>query len=123
MSTSTRNTIAWILQGLLAFAFTASGINNFLHIDTTVGMFGSMGLPAWFAYFIAGTEVLGGIGLLVPRFVRPATLGLILIMLGAVFMHATKIPGGLAKGVPAITLLVLLFVLLALRRPAPLTAR
>ncbi len=122
MTPSTRNTIAWVLQGLLAFAFTASGINKFLHLDATVGMFGSMGMPGWFAYLVAGGEVLGGIGLLVPRFVRPAAMGLIIIMLGAVFMHATKIPGGLAKGVPAIILLVLLFVVLALRRPAPLAA-
>ena len=57
----------------------------------------------------------GGVGLLVPRTVRPAAMGLIVIMIGAVFMHATKIPGGLAKGVPAIVLLVLLVVVLALR--------
>ena len=40
-------------------------------------------------------------------------------MLGAVFMHATRIPGGLAKGVPAIVLLGLLVLLLVLRRPTP----
>ncbi|GAB3634880.1 hypothetical protein GCM10027422_04700 [Hymenobacter arcticus] len=108
------------MQGLLAFAFIASGINKFLHSEATVTNFSGMGVPGWFAYLIAGAEVLGGIGLLVPRTVRPAALGLIIIMLGAVFMHATKIPGGLAKGVPAIALLVLLFVVLALRRPAPL---
>jgi putative oxidoreductase len=121
MSISTRNTVAWIVQGLLALAFVASGINKFLHLDATVGMFGSMGFPAWFTYLIAGGEVLGGIGLLVPRFVRPAALGLIIIMLGAVFMHITKLPGGLAKGMPALVLLVLLVVVLMLRRPAPLT--
>lgn len=42
------------------------------------------------AYVVAGAELLDGIGLLIPRFVR---------------MHATKIPGGLAGGVPAIVLL------------------
>lgn len=122
MSAATRNTVAWILQALLAFAFTASGIMKFMSLSKTVGMFGSMGFPAWFAYLIAGGELLGGIGLLVPRLVRPAALGLIIIMIGAVFMHATKIPGGLAKGVPAIVLLVLLAVVLLLRRPAPLAA-
>jgi len=122
MSLSTRNTVAWILQALLAFAFTASGIMKFLHLSDTVTMFGGLGVPGWFAYLIAGGEVLGGIGLLLPRFVRPAAMGLIIIMLGAIFMHATRIPGGLAKGVPAIVLLVLLFVILALRRPAPLAA-
>jgi putative oxidoreductase len=121
MSASTRNTIAWILQALLAFAFTSSGITKFLKLDETMHNFGSMGFPGWFAYLIAGAEVLGGIGLLVLRTVRPAALGLILIMLGAVYMHATKIPGGLLpNGAPALVLLVLLVVLLRLRRTAPL---
>ncbi|WP_223649224.1 DoxX family protein [Hymenobacter psoromatis] len=121
MTASTRNIIAWILQALLAFAFTASGINKFLHLPATTSMFEGLGMPAWFTHFIASAEVLGGIGLLVLRFVRPAALGLIFIMLGAVFMHATRIPGGIAKGVPALVLLVLLFVLLLLRRPTPAT--
>lgn len=65
-------------------------------------MFSSIGLPGALAYVVAGAEVLGGIGLLVPRFTRLATMGLILVMVGAVSMHATKIPGGLANGVPAL---------------------
>jgi putative oxidoreductase len=43
-------------------------------------------------------------------------------MVGAVIMHAAKIPGGLANGVPALVLLALLTVVLWLRRPVPLTA-
>lgn len=92
-----------------------------MDLPGTVGMFGGLGLPSVLAYVIAAAEVLGGIGLLVPRFVRPAALGLIVIMIGAVIMHAIKIPGGLAGGVPAIILLLLLFVLLWLRRPVAAT--
>lgn len=65
-------------------------------------MFSSIGLPGALAYVVAGAEVLGGIGLLVPRFTRLAAMGLVLVMVGAVSMHATKIPGGLANGVPAL---------------------
>lgn len=122
MSASARNITAWVLQGLLALAFIASGAKKFTDLSGTVGMFSSMGLPGVLAYLVAGGEVLGGIGLLVPRFTRPAALGLMLIMVGAVVMHATKIPGGLANGVPALVLLALLAVVLWLRRPAPLTA-
>jgi putative oxidoreductase len=122
MSASTRNTIAWILQALLAFAFTTSGINKFVHLADTVKGFSGMGLPGWFAYLIAGAEVLGGIGLLMPRFVRLAALGLAIIMMGAVVMHTTKIPGGLLpNGGPALLLLLLLGVLVRLRRPTPTT--
>lgn len=115
---ATRNIIAWILQVLIGLAFILSGGNKFLHLADTMGMFSKLGLPAALTYLVAGGEVLGGIGLLVPRFVRPAALGLIIIMLGAAFMHATKIPGGLLpNGLPALGLLLGLVLILVLRRP------
>ncbi|WP_426491578.1 DoxX family protein [Hymenobacter sp. 102] len=122
MSASTRNIIAWILQGLLALAFIASGGRKLLDMPGTVGMFGQLGMPAVLAYMVAIGEVVGGIGLLIPRFVRLAAAGLLLIMIGAVIMHATKIPGGLTNGVPAMVLLALLLVVLWLRRPATTVA-
>ena len=122
MSTSTRNSVAWVLQVLLGLAFIASGVKKFTDLPGTVSMFSSIGLPGTLAYVVAGAEVLGGIGLLVPRFTRLAAMGLVLVMVGAVSMHASKIPGGLANGVPALVLLALLAVVLWLRRPAPLTA-
>ena len=122
MSDSTRNIAAWILQGLLGLAFIASGATKFTDLPGTLGMFSSIGLPGVLAYLVAGGEVLGGIGLLVPRITRPVALGLMLIMAGAVMMHATNIPGGLANGIPALVLLALLAVVLWLRRPTPITA-
>ncbi|MDO7851754.1 DoxX family protein [Hymenobacter convexus] len=115
MSPSVRNIIAWILQALLAAMFIFSGGHKLMDLAGTAKMFESMSLPGWLATLVAVAELLGGIGLLVPRTVRPAALGLILIMIGAVVMHATKIPGGLAKGVPAIVCLLLLVVVLVLR--------
>lgn len=66
---------------------------------------------------MGGGELLGGIALLVPRLTRFAAMGLLIIMLGAVFMHATKIPGGLAGGIPALVCLILLGALIWLRQP------
>ncbi|NML65089.1 DoxX family protein [Hymenobacter sp. RP-2-7] len=115
-----RNIIAWVLQVLIGLAFIASGGNKLLHLNDTVAMFGKLGLPTVVAYLVAGGEVLGGIGLFIPQFVRPAALGLIIIMIGAAFMHATRIPGGLLpNGLGAIGLLVGLVAILVLRRPAP----
>jgi putative oxidoreductase len=122
MSTSTRNIVAWVLQVLLGLAFLASGVKKFTDLPSTVGLFSSLGLPAALAYVVAGAEVLGGMGLLVPRLTRLAAMGLVIVMVGAVSMHATKIPGGLANAVPALVLLALLALLLWLRRPAPLPA-
>ncbi|MBO2012674.1 DoxX family protein [Hymenobacter negativus] len=117
MSPSVRNIIAWILQALLAAAFIMSGFMKLKDIGKTVEMFGSMGLPAVVTYLVAGGELLGGIGLLIPRTVRPAALGLIIIMIGAVVIHATKIPEFIPKGLPALVLLALLVVVYLLRRP------
>ena len=119
MSPSVRNIIAWILQGLLAARFIFSGGHKLMDLAGTSKVFEGMGMPGWLGRFIGAAEVLGGIGLLVPRTVRPAAMGLLIIMIGAVFMHASKIPGGLAKDVPAIVSLLLLVVVLVLRsRPA-----
>lgn len=61
--------------------------------------------------------MLGGVGLLVPRTVRPAAMGLVIILIGAVFTHAIKIPNGLTKGVPAITSLLLVVALVLVPTP------
>ena len=115
---ATRNIISWVLQVLIGLALIFSGANKFLHLTDTVAMFGKLGLPAAITYLVAGGELLGGIGLLVPRFVRLAALGLIIIMLGAAYMHTTKIPGGLLPhGLPALSVLLGLVIILLLRRP------
>jgi uncharacterized membrane protein YphA (DoxX/SURF4 family) len=117
MSVSTRNTIACILQALLAFVFAASGVMQFLHLADAVATFGMLGLPVWLAYFIAAAEVPGGTSMLVPRLVPPAAIGLALITAGAAFMRLTRILGGLPNGLPT-----LLLVLARLRRTTPLAA-
>lgn len=94
MSTSGRHIIAWLMRALLAAAFISSGFHKLSDLPGTSKMFGGLGLPGWFAYLIGGAEL----------------LGLIIIMLAALFMHANGIPGGLAKGVPALAMLVLLVI-------------
>ena len=118
MSPSVRNIIAWILQILLAIVFIKSGFSKLSDLPGTTKMFGGLGLPGWMAYLVGGGELLGGIGLLIPRTVRPAAVGLIIIMIGAVVMHATKIPGGIGGGAFAGALLLGLVIVLLLRRPA-----
>lgn len=117
MSASLRNTIAWILQVLLGLFFIFAGFNKLRDLPATINMFGNLGLPSLLAYVVGGAELLGGIGLLVPRLTRLAAIGLLIIMIGAVFLHITKIPGGLAGGIPALVCLVLLAALLWLRWP------
>ncbi|ALW86928.1 hypothetical protein AUC43_18685 [Hymenobacter sedentarius] len=117
MSPSVRNIIAWILQVLIALAFINAGFQKLSHIPQTVKMFMGLGLPGWTAYVVGAGELLGGLGLLWPRTVRLAAAGLIIIMLGAIVMHASKIPGGIGGGAFAIALLVGLLIVEALRWP------
>ena len=122
MSPSTHSTTAWISQLVLSLAFIGFGGYGLLHATENLKNFGGMGLSGWFAYLIAVAELLGGIGLLVPATVRTTAQGLLVIIAGAVIMHATVLPGGMAKDGPALVFLLLLVALLRLRRPAPLVA-
>jgi len=117
MSASLRNTIAWVLQVLLGLFFIFAGFNKLRDLSATVSMFGNLGLPSVLAYVVGGGELLGGIALMIPRLTRLSVIGLLIIMIGAVFIHITKIPGGLAGGIPALVCLILLAVLLWLRWP------
>ena len=122
MSPSVRSIIAWILHVILAIIFIKAGFDKLRNLDGTLKMFGGLGLPAVLGAVVGAAELLGGIGLLVPRTVRPAAIGLIIIMIGALVMHATKIPGGIAGGAFAGALLLGLVVVVLLRRPAHVLA-
>jgi hypothetical protein len=87
------NVALWIVQGLLAALFLFAGSTKLiLPIDVLMSM-GSpnqIALPGWFIKFIGVAEVLGAIGLILPRLmrIRPrltplAAAGLVIIMIGA----------------------------------------
>jgi hypothetical protein len=93
-STSKRlNAALWIVQGLLAALFLFAGSTKLiLPIDvlTSMGSPNQIVLPGWFIRFIGMAEVLGAIGLILPRLltIRPrltalAAAGLVIIMIGA----------------------------------------
>ena len=93
-STSKRlNAALWIVQSLLAALFAFAGSTKLiLPIDvlTSMGSPNQILLPAWFIRFIGIAEVLGAIGLILPRLltIRPqltalAAACLVIIMIGA----------------------------------------
>jgi len=104
-ATSKRLNVAlWIVQGLLAALFLFAGSTKLiLPIDVLMSM-GSpnqIALPGWFIKFIGVAEVLGAIGLILPRLlrIRPgltplAATGLVIIMIGATSL--TWVADGLA---------------------------
>lgn len=95
---------------LPAMAFVAAGIGKLMGIPMLHDSFATMGLPAWFGYFIGTCEIGGAIGLMIPRLRKSAAAGLAVIMVGATYFHmAYAVP----SPVPAVILLVLLIVVMA----------
>jgi uncharacterized membrane protein YphA (DoxX/SURF4 family) len=86
--TMRKNTVLWVIQGLLAAVFLlAGGMKLILPISA---MQGPISLPGPLLRFIGVAEVCGALGLVLPSLlrIRPeltpiAAAGLVIIMLGA----------------------------------------
>ena len=90
MSLSVPNSSARIVRALRAASFVWGGAQKRQNLDGTMALFGQWVLPGWFSGFIGGARLLGGVGLRVPRTVRPAGLGLLPMMIGAVLTRAVR---------------------------------
>lgn len=102
-----------ILAVLLAVPMILAGAAKLAGTPELHESFQLMGLPEWFGYFIGLAELLGGIGLLVPRFSALASLALLPIMLGAVYFHIVY---AIPTAVPAILFTILAAIVTYLRR-------
>ncbi|MFV0452536.1 MAG: DoxX family protein [Propioniciclava sp.] len=112
--------IYWILAGLLGFAFIAAGGMKLARsrqqlVDSGMAWAGAW--PAWSVKAIAGLEVLGGLGLLLPPLtgIAPvlaplAAVGLGLTMIGAIITHLSR---GEKQAVPANVALLALAIAVA----------
>ena len=67
--------------------------------------FPKLGLPSWFGYLIGTCEVLGSIALFIRPLSALAALGLLVIMIGATYYHATYTP--IVQAAPALVLALL----------------
>lgn len=108
----------WLLTGLLAFAFVASGGMKLTAPPAAVEGFAKWGLPFWFLMFTGGIEVLGGLLLLWPK---SAFWGAILLVAPTMFCAAAlHLYHGdpIAMALPATVLLVMALGVAYLRRPA-----
>lgn len=77
--------IGWVLVVLLAAAYGMAALGKLSGAATE--MFAQWGYPAWFAALIGILELVGALGLLIPKTTRYAILGLTGIMLGAAYTH------------------------------------
>lgn len=77
----------WVLIGLLSVQFLGASVSKFMGNEEA--NFIRWGYTPIFAYVIGALELLGVIGLYLTRFRSYAAFGIIGIMLGAAFTHAT----------------------------------
>ena len=103
------NIALWVVQVLVAAFFVlAAATPKILGDPVVVQMFDSIGFGQWFRYFTGSLELLGAIGLLIPRLCGLAAAGLACVMIGATLTQV------FALGTPALAITpIVLFVVLA----------
>lgn len=85
--------VIWVLSILVAAAFFMAGGAKLAGAPTMVDLFAKIGVGQWFRYATGTLEVVGAIGLLIPRIGRYAALLLCVVMIGAIVSHLTVLGG------------------------------
>lgn len=78
---------ALVLTILLTVVFFGAGLSKLIAAPKLAESFGGWGLPAWTMFVVGGLEVVGALGLWVPRVQGLAALGLVALMIGAIVTH------------------------------------
>ena len=88
--------LLWVVQVLLAVAFLAHGV-MLLFPPASVAVQMNAMLPRWFQLFLGIAEIAAAVGITVPgwtrvqpRLVPMAALGLVIVMVSATALHASR---------------------------------
>ncbi len=103
----------WILSVFELLGMGVAGLSKFQG-EGWQNMFVGWGYPWWFALVVGGTEMLGALLVVVPRFASYAASMLIVIMLGAIWTVVSPTnTTQLGPGIPMIHIAVLSIILYA----------
>lgn len=105
-----KNIASWIIQVLVAGLFLMMALPKLMSSADTVANFERWGLPGKTYLIIGAFEMLGAIGLLIPKTSAFAAVGLIMIMMGALYTHLTHGETLMAM-MPLMVMMMLLFVI------------
>jgi len=101
---------AWVLQILLAVSIAPGGLLKLIGDPAMVDLFTDIGAGQWMRYLVGICEILGGIGLLIPRVRALAAVGLFLLLLGATIINLFVISESVVlSGILAIVALVIVY--------------
>ena len=103
MRLTAKNTVLWIVQGLLAAMFLFAGGAKLVMAPEQMVAPGPIQVPVAFLRGIGVCEVLGAVGLIVPWLtgIKPgltplAAAGLVTVMIGATFVNLVNGPHSVA---------------------------
>ena len=114
----TKDIIAWVLAGLLALAFLASGITKIMGVEMQLKNLESWGYPLWFRFPIGLSEIGFAIALLIPNYRQLTIYGIFVWTIVAVLTHIRV--GQLSMiGAPLMFGVIALVILLLSRKVAP----
>lgn len=91
----------WVLQVVFAVYFLWTYVlPKFTGDAYWVDLFEQIGIGQWFLYFTGVVEILGAVGLVIPRLHGLAAIGLALTMIGAMFTNLVVVddPPGVVPG-------------------------
>ena len=109
-----KNIALWVLRVVLGLAFLGAGGAKLAGAPPMVAIFSKIGWGQGFRVLTGALEVIGAVGLFVPKFTTYAASLLALVMLGAIGFHLTTLGGNPA---PPIVLLALSGLTIWLSRP------
>ena len=110
-----KSVIAWGLQILLAVFYVLAASGKLIGRPQVIERFRGWGFPDGFYLVIGVLELLGVIGLLIPRVAGYAACGLIVIMIGAALTHLINGEG--LQVLRPLVCILLLAAIVYLRRP------
>ena len=122
----------WVVQVLLALAFGAAGVMKAFTpiVDISTQMAWVAATPDWLVRFIGFAEIAGALGMILPAATRIlpwltplAALGLTVIQVLAIGLHATRGETAMTLPVNLVLLALSLFVAWGRWRKAPIAPR
>ena len=112
---SVKSVISWVIQILLAVFFLLTASGKLISRPQVIEMFRNWGFPDKFYLVIGALELLGALGLLIPRLAGYAASGLIVLMIGAALTHLINGEG--LQVLRPLIFIVFLALVVYLRRP------
>ena len=110
-----KTVVSWVVQILLAAFYVLAASGKLMSRPQWIELFRHWGFPDKFYLVVGIVELLGAIGLLIPRLAGYAASGLIVLMIGAALTHLINGEG--LQVLRPLVFIALLGLVVFLRRP------